>query len=75
MKLRDLTEDQAEKICDYLDEKYLIRDEKGFPTNWGEDCRHCPFGVTVDDSKWRECCMYHLFKDLPEELEEVIKND
>lgn len=73
MKLRDLTEEQADKICDYICDKYGVYDEHGIWKNSQKCCCHCPFGITSDG--YYDCCQGLLFNDLPEEFEEVIKND
>ena len=71
MKLRDLTEEQVQKICDYYNNKY----DNG-KTDLGsicKPCQHCPFGYAVDDSCWRECSGFFGFQEFDERTEEKIK--
>ena len=74
MKLRDLTQAQGQKICDYMFEKYGEYNEHGILKSFEDVCKHCPYRVAADEG-WYECCLYNMEEELDPELEEVIKND
>lgn len=63
------------KICDYIDEKYSIRDENGNIKNFSTMCKHCPFSNYIGELNWYECYRPQLDRELPEEFEKVIKDD
>lgn len=71
MKLRDLTEEQADKICDYIFEKY--GKENSTWRDMQRCCCHCPFSLTSDG--YYDCAQGLMFIDLDEEFEKVIKDD
>ena len=74
MKIKELTEAQGEKICDYMFNKYGVY-EGGILRNSFEDvCKHCPYRVATDEGGY-ECCLYNMENELDPELEEVVKND
>ncbi|MBP5470047.1 MAG: hypothetical protein J6Z11_12475 [Candidatus Riflebacteria bacterium] len=74
MKLSNLTEVQRDKICDFIIAKYCPIAEDGFRHKIWKACAHCPFSVS-DEAGGDVCAEYLLDRDLPEEFEEVIKND
>ena len=75
MKIKELTEAQGEKLCDYIFKKYGEYDENNIlKTSINKVCMHCPYRVAVEDN-WYECCLYAIETELDPELEEVIKND
>ena len=74
MKLRDLTEEQADKICDYIVAKYCPVEKDRFSYKIWKACEHCPFGVSDGKGDYT-CAVGILENELDPELEEVIKND
>ena len=75
MKIRDLTEGQMDKICDYITEKYCVYDENGILKNWKRCCKACPFSTYEGEFDSYECNRLDLDEELSPEFEEVIKND
>jgi len=77
MKLKDLTEEQADKICDYIFNTYGIYSPEGICQNFEECCQKCPYAFSIDDSRWRECSKGFMYRtdDVPEEFEKVIKDE
>lgn len=74
MLLKDLTKEQKEKICNhFLDE--ISEDDEDYIRKMYEACSKCPFGLVRVDGLWIHCCAWVLFQKLPQELEEVIKDE
>ena len=73
MKIHDLTEEQVEKLCNYIYDKYGIRDDNGFLRNLDTVCENCPFALYVGELRWYECKKPDFEKELSKELEKVIK--
>lgn len=73
MLLKDLTKEQKEKICNhFLDE---IPEEDTSLASVCKACSKCPFSLETGEGGWTECCAWVLFEKLPQELEEVIKDE
>jgi len=74
MKLKELTQAQGEKLCDYLFDKYGIYENNMLKNSFKDICKHCPYRIATDEG-WYECCLYNMEEELDSELEEVIKHD
>lgn len=73
MKVQELTEEQAELICDYMYDKHAYYDDKGFlACRISDVCKHCPLSIESDEG-WNECFRYRMLEDLEKELEDYIK--
>lgn len=71
MLLKDLTEEQRDKICEHFLNKYAPIGEDGMRHKMWKACQHCIFG----DPEGGDCCAGIFDCDLPKELEEVIKDE
>ena len=76
MRAADCTEEQGDKICNYLSKKY---EKEGTIFSYGKHCvcSHCPFGID-DGANYGQvyiCMLPLLYRDLDPELEELIKGD
>lgn len=75
MKFRELTEEQMDKICDYIEENYATHNEKGFITNFGKWCQKCPFSYYIGEFDYYDCARPALDRELPQEFIDIIKKD
>ena len=75
MKFRELTEEQMDKICDYIEKRDWIRDEHGILANGKRACKNCPFTIYVGEYDYYDCNRPDLDRELPQEFVDIIKKD
>lgn len=71
MELAWLTEEEAEKICEYVIKTRGIPNEKGLVLI-SSVCQYCPFGIMVDNNQPYVCGAKVLFRELPLEFEKLL---
>lgn len=74
MKLKSMTQEQRDKVCQYFMDKYAPIAEDRMRHNIWKACEHCPFGVP--DGMGSAACGEYLLDDvLPKELLSIVKGD
>ena len=73
IKLHDLTEEQVDKLCEYIRNRDSIYDENGKILNLWKSCKNCPFSFYIGELDCYDCAAPNFEAELPEEFEVVIK--
>ena len=75
MKLKNMTPEQRQKICNYIMDTYApVKEGDNFRHDFWKACEHCPFGVPDDFDSYT--CGDSLFdRLLPKDLLHIVKGD
>lgn len=72
--VKDLTEDQSDKICSYMFNTYGEYKNGINYTPMKNICKHCPLAIRTDDGEFA-CMNGHLDSQITEDLLKVIKEN